>query len=175
MNQVGKTFAGSVLPPMKLNTDVAAGCDGAALGLTNTILSICNDPSVGLVRVADNVDRVVPQLVSQRKAYAAGERDRQGALDDASYCLLEVESLSSLPSVSNIARGIARATRAAEALLARARTLEEIRSIAQAEEWPGEISVTTAPPPPPPQKEPLQQEHRKPEEDEDFGLQLKSF
>lgn len=169
---LGKTFAGSVLPPMKLNTDVSIGCDGAALGLTNTIISICNDPSVGLLRVADNVDRVVPQLVSQRKAYLAGERDRQGALDDASYCVLEVESLSSLPSVSNIARGIARATRAAEALLARARTLEEIRSIAQAEEWPGEVSAKLPPPPPPP-KEP-NREHKS-DDEEEFGLQLKSF
>ena len=90
-----------------------AAAEKLCTGLTDTMHTLSNEPSLGLYYVVEHIQRSVPSLVSNKRALAQCGTQLQGADLDAGFALESLQSATSpstrasLSSVSQLAAAAA--------------------------------------------------------------------
>eukprot|EP00727_Mastigamoeba_balamuthi_P006458 m51a1_g2432 hypothetical protein (193) ;mRNA; r:844703-845342 len=114
-----------------LDAETISHLDDMCKATTDLLWTVCNEPSVGLYYVQDNIRSCVPRLVELRRAMAREGRRMEDAAYGAEYCLSAVTSLRGLDAFDAATSHALRATQVASDIAAERAAVAHARSVGQ--------------------------------------------
>eukprot|EP00039_Didymoeca_costata_P006329 m.89364 g.89364 ORF g.89364 m.89364 type:complete len:222 (-) comp13214_c2_seq1:1526-2191(-) len=94
-------------------------------GVTHSLHQFANEPSLGLFRVQEHIQRSVPEITERKRMLQGVTRKIQGACYDVEFALGAVQKMHEITAISNIQKDMLKAISIQQQLRARAMILQE--------------------------------------------------